>query len=483
MMNSWKSGHQLLAVMLLVFLFWVALFFPTIVATIAIWERSETFTHCFLILPICIYVIRRDWPLLSSLPIVPNFWALIAVLGALTLWLLGKLSYVAAVEQFAAFALLPLFYWLVLGNRVCKSMLFVLLFWMFSVPEGEFLIPKLQEITADITVFALRLTDIPVFRDGLYIAVPGGLFEVAVACSGIRYLIASFSLGTLFAYLTYSKWHKRLIFIIFSLLLPILANGIRAYGIVMIAYLSEMKHAVGVDHLIYGWVFFGVVIFMMFSIGNIWRDPDKTAVVAEQVSLTAATNRNIVGALVMVGIMSAGTFLYAGYASKTTPQEAPNLSPFLPAESAVLGDKSWFPKFHNASAEYAGKSEIGAVFIAYYDTSEEGKELISSQNSLYDPQRWSVVSRDVGPDFLLLEITNTIGQRRFLAQTYVTQWIQTPKALNLKLSQALQSLLGQTQSGLAVVLSTTVANAREEAEFKQHAERFFKQDFREWLNE
>lgn len=483
MMNSWKSGHQLLAVMSLVFLFWGALFFPTIVATVAIWERSETFTHCFLILPICIYLIRRNWPLLSSLPILPNFWALVAVFGMLLLWLLGKLTYVAAVEQFAAFALLPLFLWLVLGNQIAKAMLFVLLFWMFSVPEGAFLIPRLQDITADITVFALRLTDIPVFREGLYIAVPGGLFEVAVACSGIRYLIASFSLGTLFAYLTYNKWHKRLIFIIFSLLLPIFANGIRAYGIVMIAYLSEMKHAVGVDHLIYGWLFFGVVIFIMFTIGNIWRDPDVPSSAAEQAPLMPKANRNIIWAMVAVGVMSTSTFLYASYASKTVPQPTPDLAQLLPVESATADDGSWSPSFHNASAEHSGKTEQGTVFVAYYDTSAEGKELISSQNSLYDYKRWSVVSQQIGDDFLLLEITNTLGQRRFVAQTYVTEWIQTPKVLNLKLSQAMQSLLGRTQSGMVVVLSTTVASKADEDEFKRHAERFFAQDLRELFNE
>src|SRR5690606_37981122 len=53
---------------------------------------------------------------------------------------------------------------------------------------------------------------------------------------------------------------------------PILANGIRAFGIVLIAHLTDMKHAVGVDHLIYGWLFFGVIIFLMFYIGSFWAD-------------------------------------------------------------------------------------------------------------------------------------------------------------------------------------------------------------------
>lgn len=221
---------NLLSILVLLFATWLGLFRDSVMATVAIWERSETFAHCFLILPICIYLLHRDWPVLKHLPVKPNLWLLLPLSGGLILWLFGDLAHIAAIEQFATFLILPLLCWLVLGNQIASRMWFVLLFWMFSVPEGEFLIPLLQEITADFTVMAIQLTGIPVYREGLYIAIPGGLFEVAVACSGIRYLIASLTLGCLFAYLTYYKWHKRVLFVLFSLVLPIIANGIRAYG-------------------------------------------------------------------------------------------------------------------------------------------------------------------------------------------------------------------------------------------------------------
>ena len=95
------------------------------------------------------------------------------------------------------------------------------------------------------------------------------------ACSGLRYLIASFTLGTLYAYLTYRSLARRLVFIALSLIVPIVANGIRAYLIVMTGHLSDMQLAVGVDHLIYGWVFFGFVMLLLFWIGSFWREDDK----------------------------------------------------------------------------------------------------------------------------------------------------------------------------------------------------------------
>ena len=58
-----------------------------------------------------------------------------------------------------------------------------------------------------------------------------------------------------------------MLFVALSVIVPIVANGLRAYMIVMIAHLSDMKLALGVDHLIYGWVFFGLVMLLLFWVG------------------------------------------------------------------------------------------------------------------------------------------------------------------------------------------------------------------------
>ena len=70
---------------------------------------------------------------------------------------------------------------------------------------------------------------------------------------------------------------RRLVFIALSIIVPIIANGIRAYLIVMIGHLSNNRLATGVDHVIYGWVFFGFVMMLLFWIGSQWREPDAAA--------------------------------------------------------------------------------------------------------------------------------------------------------------------------------------------------------------
>ncbi len=63
-----------------------------------------------------------------------------------------------------------------------------------------------------------------------------------------------------------------------AIAVPIVANWLRAYFIVMLGYHSDNKIAVGVDHILYGWVFFGIVIFLMFWIGGRWQEAPAAVV-------------------------------------------------------------------------------------------------------------------------------------------------------------------------------------------------------------
>ena len=164
-----------------------------------------------------------------------------------------RLTGVQVVEQLAFVGIVVASLASLLGWQVSKFLAFP------AVPvlrgaDGEDLVPPMMEFTATFTVEALRLTGIPVYRDGLWFSLPSGNWSVVEACSGVRYLIASATLGVMYAY-HLSHPVERLLFIVLSIVVPVIANGVRAYMIVMIGHLSGMEYATGVDHLIYGWVF------------------------------------------------------------------------------------------------------------------------------------------------------------------------------------------------------------------------------------
>ena len=154
----------------------------------------------------------------------------------------------------------------------------------------------------------LRLIDIPVFHNGFLIEIPNGLFEVAEACAGIRFLIANIVVAAVFAHLSYRSWWKWVLFMLLAVLVPVLANGLRAFGIILIAYLTDNEYAVGVDHLVYGWGFFTVVMLVLLFVGNLFADRMTADPQASVPATVAAGGAAWVAAAALVLIVAAPAY-------------------------------------------------------------------------------------------------------------------------------------------------------------------------------
>ena len=270
--KHWKRQGGLLGIFLVLLSIF---YYSSYSSMVSVWARSETFAHGFIILPICAWLIWRIRDQIgATLPQV-NYLGIPILLLFGFLWLVANYVGVLAIEQLAATMMIPVLVFTLLGWQTTSVMAFPLLFILFAVPLGEELTPALINFTADFTVYMVKLVGIPIYREGSFFQLPTGNWSVVAACSGVRYLIASVTLGVLYAYLNYQSLSKRAIFVVASFVIPVIANGLRAFMIVMIGHYSDMQLATGVDHLIYGWIFFGIVIFIMFYVGSFWRDDDS----------------------------------------------------------------------------------------------------------------------------------------------------------------------------------------------------------------
>lgn len=268
----------------------LAVYYETALSMVAIWSRSDTFAHGFLILPISGWLVWTHRARLRSVEPDPSLAPILLMLPAAGAWALAAMVGVSVIQQLAMVSLLVLGAWAVLGHRLALVLAFPLLFLFFAVPMGEGLIAPMMEFTADSTVWLIRMTGIPVYREGLHFTLPSGAWSVVEACSGVRYIIASVTVGVLYAYLTYVSWLRRTVFVLISFIVPIFANTLRAYMIVMLGHVSDMKIATGADHLVYGWFFFGIVIFVMFWLGSFFREDDQMMSEEEALSLPVATH-------------------------------------------------------------------------------------------------------------------------------------------------------------------------------------------------
>lgn len=388
MAEMWRQAFTALILLLAWILF---LYRDTGVAMVTIWARSETFNHAFLVPPIVLWLVWRRRQFITAQAPQPALSIFLLVVCAAFAWLLGDLVVVNAITQLALVALLVLAVPAVLGWSITRLIIFPLGFLFFAVPIGEFVMPKFMEWTANFTVFALRLSGIPVYREGLQFVIPSGNWSVVEACSGVRYLIASLTVGTLFAYLNYQSSKRRVLFLFVSILVPIVANWMRAYLIVMMGHFSNNKLAAGVDHLIYGWLFFGIVIMLMFIIGARWAEPER-AVDVSNAGQTVTQNFSSVKLwatsacfAVLVALPQIGLWgIDRAEGEGTLAFIAPTV---LVADWQAATPVAIFkPAFQNPSAEinssYARRGNTVGLYMGYYRHQNHDRKLVSSSNVL-----------------------------------------------------------------------------------------------------
>ena len=446
------------------------LYHDTVASMVAVWWRSDTFAHGAIVFPVCAWLSWRKRAELAALEPQASLAGLVALAILVAAWLFARLADVLVAEQLAPVAMIPAVVWALLGPRALAVLAFPLGFLVFAVPFGEGLIPALMDFTASFTVRALELTGIPVYRDGLHFSISSGDFEVAQACSGIRYLIASVALGTLYAHLTYYTFWRRVLFVALSLLVPLVANGLRAYLIVMIAYWSQMRLAVGVDHLIYGWIFFGLVMFALFWLGLLIRERDPAPAVEPVLRPRvhdAAHPRLLVPALVAAITLAAAPLAARQLARLTTTE---GTAPQLPAAAAswrgpLAPALAWQPDYRGASderiARYEGDGGVVELAILSYAAQAQGTELINSENLPYD-SRWDLVASDAtrAPDgsggTLPARATRVQGAGgRLLVWHWYAVGAQTTASESLaKIYQAWSTLRGSPGGAALIAIAT-----------------------------
>ena len=460
------------AMLVIVFAYW-----STGRGMVEIWQRSDTFAHGFVVPIISAWLVWRHRTLLVGAKARPALRALVAVALAGFGWLLGELAEVNALRQFAFVALMILAVPVIAGVDVARRLAFPLAFLLFAVPFGEFLLPQLMEWTASFTISALKLSGIPVYREGLHFVIPSGSWSVVEACSGVRYLIASVTVGTLFAYLTYQSVWRRIAFVAISFLVPLVANWLRAYMIVMLGHLSGNKLAVGVDHLIYGWVFFGAVMLLMFWVGAKWReDEPKPGMVAVRTAANGEAARaqsNAAFGIAAVAFMAVAlapmvaSRALEGDANAPAPRLAPlgEIAGWTRAASPVT---TWRPRYQQPPAErfqtFTSDGRAVGVYIAFYRNQSGARKLVSSENVLVasnDPQwlqpaagqRASGLS--AGPETVrTADLTQRGGDRLRVWQWYWVDGRWTDSPIRAKALTAWSQLSGRGDDSAVVILVT-----------------------------
>lgn len=469
--DAWRVH---LAVLAAVFAALGILFRADVADMITVWWNSETFNHCFLILPIIGWLVWQRRAELAQLQ--PSIWTpglAVVAIGAAG-WLIAEAASIGVGRHLGFVVMLQGSVIAILGRTVTQGLLFPLGYALFLVPFGQEFVPALQAITADLSMMMLGLFGIPAHIEGVFITTPFGYFEVAEACSGVKFLIAMAALGALAANLCFWTWPKRVAFMAVCLVVPIVANGIRAFGTIYLARVYGIEFAESADHVVYGWFFFAFVIAVVFAIG--WkffdRDLDDPAFDPADIRIDRtqpASNIAIAGiATLVLGIAAAPMLWLAATdaASADTPSmrlpviqgwERTHAAMRYPWQATYLGaDRIVEGRYRNAEGQTVD------IAIGYFASQSGGRDVVGrGQGGLPPETEWSRIEDLPAPEWTRAYRIIAPGPVSRIIFEY--QWIGGERisgTRQAKLQTLRARLFGSDQRAIGVTISAEGDDAR-----------------------
>ena len=450
------------------------LFRADVAAMTRIWWTSTTFGHCLFIAPVVAWLV---WTRRAGLArIVPTGWApgVAITAGAAFLWLLGDAGEVALVRQVALVAMLAGVTIAVLGPNVARALAFPIAYAFFMVPFGDELEPVLQDVTVAMVMPLLHVAGVPASVGGVLIHAGPYYFEVAEACSGAKFVIAMLAYGALVANTCFSSWRRRAIWMAACVIVPVLANAVRAFGTIVAAQRWGVAAATGVDHIVYGWVFFGVVMAALMAAAWRWFDRAPDDLPFDPARLRRPVRMMLAPAI--AGVLAVGAAAVAPATSASIAARAlamphrialPDVAGWQRVAPAA-GAAAWAPWHpgadHHLFARY-GDARGQAVdwALAAYAGQGEGRKLAAfGTGALRQGDRWIRVADlpaiDGGHAMRIVTRSGGGGGtvERIVVTWYRVGWTVTGDDRSVKWATMADRLRGGTQTAVAMHLSAVV---------------------------
>lgn len=365
--------------------------------------------------------------------------------------------------------------------------------WHFAVPIGflvyatpiwDQLTTPLVELAVAVNHLLLEIRDIHFRVDGVFIhLLDVGTFEVAGGCSGLRYVIVSLTLASLFSALNFSRLRSWLVLHATAVVLSLIVNWIRIFVIILVGYETEMQSALIKNHEFFGWVLFAAALVPFFYLGNRLMRKDTEAGDATATESGYTVEREPDVPLARLGVAVVATILlasmpaaYSGNAASAfkAPQiEAPaalgewQLDGAAGDWHAVLNQPDQVVRARYVRHDAANEGvDLG---IWYYRVQEQGRELVQYPTRVAGPERWQRVATRPGPipdwQRMIVEDRRT-GSYRAVAFSYYVAGHWTDDRLMVK-ALMLPSALRGRRDGALVALDTGCRTRTCEAAFKR----------------
>lgn len=181
------------------------------------------------------------------------------------------------------------------GTEAWRRASFPLLFLLLMVPLPPAVLERsiylLQQGSTEIAYLLFKASGTPVLRQGFILSIPGVAIEVAKECSGIRSSVALFITCLLAAHLFLrTKW-RMFVFVLLSLPLAVVKNGIRIATLTLLSVYVNPGFLTGRLHHQGGFVFFFIALAILAPVLIFFQKSEEKERAREVTAPRRAENR------------------------------------------------------------------------------------------------------------------------------------------------------------------------------------------------
>ena len=234
-----------------------------------VWLDIPEYSHGLLIPPVAAFLIWQQKDRLERMRFAGSWWGAALVLVGGGLLLMGQVSTIYTIVQYACLVTLGGLVLAFTGVRPFRRLAVPFLVLVFMVPLPQFIFASLsanlQLISSQLGVWFIRLFDISVFVEGNVIDLGGYKLQVAEACNGLRYLFPLMTIGFLIGYFYKGALWKRLVLFFSSIPITVLMNSLRVGTIGVMVEHWGIAMAEGFLHEFQGWAVFMVSAALMLG--------------------------------------------------------------------------------------------------------------------------------------------------------------------------------------------------------------------------
>jgi exosortase len=324
------------------------------------WRLPDSlYSHALIIPPISLFFAWRLRREVLAAPYVSGTWlGFTCLLGGCLLLLLGDFLGFMTLVHIALLPVLTGICLIVLGLRATAILWFPLafIFFMFPMPYSIISVISFQsKIFATEAAVALgKACTIPLVQDGSYVHLRAGdKLLVGDVCGGMRSLIALLAFGVLMAYISKTRWWARILIVLVSPVVAVVANVARIFFLCLVGYFGGSQAATGLVHDASGIGIFAVAFALLFTVEAILRKVAPADVKVGAVSAAAAppqtaSAQGVALMFTVYGVMLAllgatAVIHWTINLRRDAATEMASFNPDLSLPSEIDSGKSWIP--------------------------------------------------------------------------------------------------------------------------------------------